>query len=139
MDNTTNLIAKLNYLSQQFIVTSLEKQGIKSIVPSHGAIILTLLQKQNLTMNELAKTINKDPSTVTALVKKLTNLGYTQISKNQDDKRANIVSLTSKGKGLEKIIVSISEDLYLKQYCGINEKEREIFREILKKMIANFA
>jgi len=28
--------------------------------------------------------------------------------------------------------------LYLKQYCGINEKEREIFREILKKMIANF-
>ena len=138
MDNTLNLIAKLNYLMQKFIVASLEKQGIKGIVPSHGAIVFALLRHQKLPMNELAKIINKDPSTVTTLVKKLTNLGYTEISKGESDKRTSMVSLTSKGKDLEKVVQGVSDELYQKQYCGINESEINTFRSILEKMIANF-
>lgn len=138
MDNTLNLIAKLNYLMQQFIVASLEKQGIKGIVPSHGAIVLVLLKCHKLPMNELAKRINKDPSTVTTLVKKLTNLGYTKISKDESDKRTHMVSLTLKGRELERVMLDVSEDLYKKQYSGINESEISTFRSVLERMIANF-
>jgi len=138
MDNTSNLISKLSFLMKDFIVSELEKQGIKGIVPSHGSIIVFLLSGKKPTMNELAKKISKDPSTVTTLVKKLTNLGYTEISKDQTDKRASRVTLTSKGKAFENIIMNVSNDMFEKQYQNISENEKNIFRCVLEKMITNF-
>ncbi|MDV3426738.1 MAG: MarR family winged helix-turn-helix transcriptional regulator [Bacillota bacterium] len=137
-DNTLYLIAKAKALMNQFIISELNKQGIDGIVPSHGDIIISLLKHETLTMKELADKIERDPSTVTTLVKKLNNLGYTQVLKDSADKRANIVSLTTEGKALEAVFISISEKLYKKQYQNTNEEEKEIFRDVLKKMIENF-
>ncbi|MFU0831898.1 MAG: hypothetical protein ACFWUC_03025 [Oscillospiraceae bacterium] len=138
MDNTANLIAKLNFKMQQFIIKRLDDQGIRGIVPSHGGILLSLLQYQSLTMNELAKKISKDPSTVTCLVKKLTALGYTKITKDMFDKRANRVSLTDKGLELVDVIKQVSEKLYQRQYLGFSEDEIAAFRALVEKMTANF-
>lgn len=138
MDNTANLIAKLNFKMQQFIVKRLEEHGIKGIVPSHGAIVLSLVRNQNLTMNELAKEINKDPSTVTCLVKKLTSLGFTTITKDTFDKRSNRVSLTDEGLALVDVITQVSEELYQRQYRGFSESEIAAFRAFVEKMTANF-
>lgn len=137
-DNTLYLIAKAKTLMNEFIISELNKQGIDGIVPSHGDIIISLLKNETLTMKELADKIERDPSTVTTLVKKLNNLGYTQVLKDSADKRANIVSLTTEGKALESVFISISENLYKKQYQNTNEEEKEIFRDVLKKMIENF-
>ena len=137
MDNTVHLVSKLNYLMKQYIVTELEKQGINDIVPSHGDIIASLLKNDSLTMNELALKIGKDPSTVTTLVKKLNVLGYTKVEKDFNDKRANRVSLTLKGKELKPVFLNISENIYNKQYQNIDENEKNIFRNILEKMIQN--
>lgn len=138
MDNTVHLVSKLNYLMKQFIMLELEKQGIDGIVPSHGDIIALLLNIDSLTMNELAAKIGKDPSTVTTLVKKLNALGYTQVQKDFEDRRANRVSLTLKGKGLKPLFISVSENIFNKQYQNIDENEKEVFRNVLEKMIRNF-
>lgn len=138
MDNTANMIAKLNFKMQQFIVKRLAEKGIKGIVPSHGAIVLSLLRHHSLTMNELAKKISKDPSTVTCLVKKLTALGYTKITKDMFDKRANRVSLTDEGLALVDVITQVSEELYQRQYLGFSENEVAAFRALVEKMTANF-
>jgi len=137
-DNTIHLIGKVKFLMDQFIITELNKQGIDGIVPSHGDIIISLLDNETLTMSELSDKIQKDPSTVTTLVKKLNDFGYTQVLKDSTDKRTNRVSLTAKGKALESIFINISEKIYDKQYQNINEKEKENFRDVLKKMIENF-
>lgn len=137
-DNTLHLIGKIKVLMNQFIISELEKQGIIGIVPSHGDILISLLQNESLTMSELAAKIEKDPSTITTLVKKLNNLGYTQVLKDTIDKRANRVSLTAKGRAIETIFINISEKIYYKQYLNINEKEKDIFRNVLQKMIKNF-
>ncbi|GKX32049.1 MarR family transcriptional regulator [Vallitalea longa] len=138
-DNTLYLIGRVRVLINQFIISELKKQGITGIVPSHGKIILSLLEKENLTMSELAGNIGKDPSTITTLVKKLNDLGYTHMIKDTVDKRVNRVSLTSKGKDLEQAFVVISEKIYNRQYNNIADEEKEIFREVLRKMIDNFS
>lgn len=137
-DNTAHLIGKLRGQINQFIILELKKEGIDGIVPSHGDIIVSLLKKEAMTMRELADKIEKDPSTITTLVKKLNHLGYTQVVKDNRDKRANRVLLTSKGKNLEEIFFAVSEKLYSKQFENIDEKEQIIFREVLIKMIENF-
>lgn len=138
-DNTLYLIGKVRVLINQFIISELKKKGINGIVPSHGNIILSLLKNKSLTMSELADKIGKDPSTITTLVKKLNDFGYTQMIKDEEDKRVNRVSLTSKGKELEEAFIIISEEIHNKQYNNISDYEKEIFRQVLNKMIDNFS
>ena len=74
-DNTINLISRIREVSNIFIVSELEKMGMKGIAPSHGGIIAILIEHRELTMTEIAEKINKDRSTVTTLVKKLNKIG----------------------------------------------------------------
>lgn len=138
-DNTLYLIGKVRAMINQFIISELKKKGINGIVPSHGNIILSLLRNKSLTMSELADEIGKDPSTITTLVKKLNDFGYTQMIKDEKDKRVNRVLLTSKGKELEEAFVIISEEIHNKQYNNISNSDKEIFRQVLIKMISNFS
>ena len=62
MDNTMSLISKSKGLMDQYVKKMLEDHNVKGIVPSHGDIIVSLLRYESLTMSELAKKIDKDPS-----------------------------------------------------------------------------
>lgn len=137
-DNTVHLIGRLKRLMDEYIIYELESYGIEGIVPSHGDIIVSLIYEEFISMSELATKINKDPSTVTTLVKKLNKLGYIKITKDLNDKRSNLVSLTQKGKNLENTFIEISEKLYKLQYQNISEEEIKIFRRILLKLIQNY-
>lgn len=132
------LIGRARVLLHEFITKELEDKGIYNIVPSHGDIIIALLQHESLSMCALACRINRDPSTVTTLVKKLNHLGYTEVYKDAGDKRTNRVSLTDKGRKLETIIVEISEKLYRQQWDHISEHDMIIFRQVLQQIIQNF-
>lgn len=139
MDNTVYLIGRVKNAMNEFIISELEHLGIDGIVPSHGDIIMELFRNETLSMSELAERIDKDPSTITTLVKKLSSIGYTQVFKDDKDRRANKVSLTSQGKALEAIFKSVSEKVYEKQYYNIERKDKEVFRAVLEKMIENFS
>lgn len=137
-DNTMYLIGRARIQLHEYITKELEEQGVYGIVPSHGDIIIALLKHESLAMCELAYRINRDPSTVTTLVKKLNLLGYTEVYKDAGDKRTNRVSLTGKGRELEAIIMEISEKLYRQQYKHISEHDIVIFRQVLQQIIQNF-
>jgi len=137
-DNTINLISRIKEVSNIFIISELEKIGMKGIVPSHGGIIVTLIEHKELTMTEIAEKINKDRSTVTTLVKKLNKIGVTETKKNENDQRSNFVFLTPEGRKLEEGFKKISERLYEIQFNGVTEEEKEIFRKILNKIYDNF-
>ena len=71
-------------------------------------------------MQELSEKIHRDPSTITALVKKLVLGGYVQTQKSSIDKRRTEVSLTSKGKSLRSTFETISTTLVSTQMEGID-------------------
>lgn len=137
-DNTINLISRIREESSIFIISELEKLGMKGIVPSHGGIIAILIEHGELTMTEIAEKINKDRSTVTTLVKKLNKIGITETKKNEGDQRSNFVFLTPEGRNMEEGLKKISEKLYDIQFKGVKEEEKEIFRNILIKIYNNF-
>jgi DNA-binding MarR family transcriptional regulator len=138
-DNTIHLLAKVNALASDMILSELKKNGINGIVTSHGDIIVALLRNESLRMCELSKKIGKDASTVTALIKKLNKLGYTCILQDETDKRITRVGLTSEGKSLEGVFKSVSEKLFTTQYKDIAKEEIEVFRSVLKRMVINFS
>ena len=139
MDNTIYLIAKIKYLSDKYIAQKLKEIGIEELVSSHGRILVVLFKYKSLTMSDLACKIEKDPSTVTTLVKKLIKLGYVEIIKDEKDKRSNKVVLTQEGINLEDKMNNISKKMYDIQYNDISDEDIIKFREILEKMLENFS
>ncbi|CAH0119713.1 hypothetical protein PAE9249_02220 [Paenibacillus sp. CECT 9249] len=122
----------------RFIVSEMAKRGIEGIATSHGDIIYALFKTPRLTMADISRRINKDKSTVTALVDKLVRLGYVTKERDVEDTRVVYVALTDKGKELQPIFESVSKELLDLFYLGISEKEKENLLHILKKIYDNF-
>ena len=82
--------------------------------------------------------IGRDPSTVTALVKKLAAAGYVRTEKGVEDRRATIVSLTERGRGLRGEFEAVSKELSVVQGLGIDPTDMETARRVLGTVRDNF-
>lgn len=133
-----SLISKIREKVNRFIVAEMVKQGLEGIGTSHGDIIYALLQKPRLTMAEISAKINKDKSTVTALVDKLVRLGMVTKEREKEDTRFVYVALTGKGRELETVFEAISADMLEQFYLNVTEQEKEALLGILIKINNNF-
>ena len=137
-DDTFTLIGRIHAEAEMMLIKALREARVEGLVPSHGAILFHLFTEQKLPMNRLADRIGKTPQTVTTLVKKLCRLGYLVTEKSTTDKRTTLVSLTDQGRALQPVFMNISEQLYQKQYEGMNPSEIQELRRLLEKMVSNF-
>lgn len=132
------LISRIREKANRLIIKELGNNDIKDLAPSHGSIISVLFIHEELSMKELAEKIDRDKSTVTALVNKLIKLGY--ISKRNDlvDSRVSLISLTPKGKALKPVFTDISEKLLDQVYKSLDDHEKEVINTILTKINSNW-
>jgi DNA-binding MarR family transcriptional regulator len=138
IDNIFFLIGRIKECYTDFLEKELQARGVKNIVNSHADIIVALKINGELTMSEISEKINRDRSTVTALVSKLKKLGYVKLRKNESDYRSSFSSLTEKAEKLIPDFLTISDKLYKKAMVGISEKEWERCRRVLGKIYKNF-
>lgn len=131
-------IGQIRDKGNKLLIEELEKKGLEGIVPSHGALLMTLYVKGELPMKEIATHIKKDKSTVTALVNKLINYGYIQKKRCMSDSRSTIISLTKKGLEMKASFESISENLYDKIDNALTKDEKETLTELLFKLNNNW-
>lgn len=127
-------IARIHEKANRLIVSELRKRGLGNLAPSHGDILVCLLMHKELSMKKLAEFIDRDKSTVTALVQKLNDLGYVDKKTVEGDARVTNVYLTEKGKGVYEDFVEISCILQDRMYSGLTDEERFIFNDLLSKV-----
>lgn len=133
-----SLISKVRDCANKFIESEMESSGVEGLATSHGDILLSLLKSEKLTMKELAEKIDKDKSTVTALVDKLIKQGYALKTRDTEDNRVVFVTLTEKGRALKPMFDEISQKLLSTVYEGISENEKEELIKTLIKIKNNF-
>lgn len=133
-----SLISKIRESANRFIISEMDKWGIDGLAPSHGDILVALLKAERLTMKELAEKIDKDKSTVTALVDKLIKQGYVEKTRDIEDSRVVFVTLTRSGKALKPMFDTISEELLSVVYKDIQQNEKEELINTLTKIKNNF-
>jgi DNA-binding MarR family transcriptional regulator len=141
MANTEGIVASISTIrdkANKFILNKLRECGIEDIVPAHGAIFVALFRNSELPMGEIAQIINRDKSTVTALVNKLASLGYLEKRQDDYDSRVTLVKLTEKGKSLENDFMDISKSLVSRVYDGFSDLEKEILVKLLARIKNNF-
>jgi DNA-binding MarR family transcriptional regulator len=131
------LIGRIQYKANKFLIRELNARHMKGLAPSHGEILGALICRGPLPMSEIARIIDKDKSTITALVNKLIKLGYVQKSKDSSDARISLISLTEKGAALKPDILLIGRDLRERAYQGISDEEGETLIRLLTKVDEN--
>ena len=136
-DNVIAVISAIREKANKFIIIEMKTNGIEGLVPSHGAILYALFEHKTLTMKDIAKIVNKDKSTVTALVDKLTDLGYIKKEHDPFDNRVTLVSITEKGALLKPTFEDISQKLLSNIYKDIPIQEREQLITSLTKILNN--
>lgn len=138
MDDLVNRLSRALGQANRFIALKLRERGLHGIAPSHGDILMQLFACGEQPMQELARAIGRDPSTVTALVKKLAAAGYVRTGKGAQDRRATIVSLTGKGRELRGEFEAVSAALREVQGRGIDAADMETARRVLAGVRDNF-
>jgi len=127
--------AKLRDKGNAYILASLDRAGLKGIVPSHGDVMVQLFTKGACNMGDLARSAKRSKSTVTVLVDKLEKAGYVQKQCDPKDSRGTLVSLTEKGLELEPIFEEISEGLNRLISENLTEEEIKTLGRLIRKCV----
>ncbi len=127
--------AKLRDKGNAYILASLDRAGLKGIVPSHGDVMVQLFTKGACNMGDLAHSVKRSKSTVTVLVDKLEKAGYVQKQCDPKDSRGTLVSLTEKGLELEPIFEEISEGLNRLITENLTEEEIKTLGRLIRKCV----
>lgn len=138
INSSISLLSNVHSITADFLTEKLAQQGFKEFASSHGNILFQLSIRNQLSMSELAKIINRDKSTTTVLVRKLETEGYVKVEPDPNDKRGRFVSLTDNGKKYNSITAEISKDLLTTFYKDFSEEEKEQFVSFLSRIKNNF-
>jgi len=136
-DQIIFLIGRIQYKASRFLTRELRVHDIKGLATSHGEILGALMFQGPLSMTEIARIIDKDKSTITALVDKLIRLGYVKKEKHGADNRFSLIAVTQKGEALKPAFVSIARKLRALSYKDIPDDERETLVRLLTKLNEN--
>ena len=136
-DHIIFLIGRIQYKANRFLSREMKAHRIKGLAPSHGEILGSLMARGPLPMSEIGRIIDKDKSTITALVNKLIKMGYVEKRSDPADSRISLIALTRKGMALKPDFLLIAQKLRAHSYKGISDDERETLVNLLNKLNAN--
>jgi DNA-binding MarR family transcriptional regulator len=137
-DHIIMLISSVRQEAYRFLTRELAQRDMAGLAPSHGAILSTLFDREPVRMQELAKEIDRDKSTVTVLVKKLVEYGYVEKAEDSMDGRVSMICLTERGRALRSDFDEISQRLISTAFRGFDQHERESLVRGLEKMLASY-
>jgi DNA-binding MarR family transcriptional regulator len=111
----------------------------RGFMMGHWIFLRVLWQDDNLTQRELSTRAGlRDPTTFAAL-KGMEKLGLIRRRANPKNRREVRVSLTKKGRGLERTLLPIALEMNEIAVRGIDRRSIATVRRVLKLMTENFA
>ena len=95
--------------------------------------MMVLWEKENINQKELGEALFLKSNTLTPLLNKLEEKGYIKKTKNSDDQRNIIISLTKKGKLLKDKAVVVPQSIASK--INLSQEEAIYLYNILYKIL----
>ena len=96
-----------------------------------------LFDHPGATSQEMAECIRVDKATLTKMIKKLTEVGYIQISGDERDRRVKHLYLTEKAMPAAQKIKSIHAEFYSTLSAGVPTADLALTEQTLQRMVEN--
>ncbi|MCG9555373.1 MarR family winged helix-turn-helix transcriptional regulator [Vibrio sp. Isolate31] len=107
------------------------------IAPMNIRVMKIITKKSPCTAIDIAHFLKRDKSQVTRLVNTLINQELVKKSPNPEDKRSQLLALTSEGEEIMTKVSNIDREILQRMTKGMNEDELEQFSQIANKMAQN--
>ncbi|EPG64203.1 MarR family transcriptional regulator [Leptospira wolffii] len=131
------LISRIRDEFHRRLNSELKEKGLGQLTTTHADILFALAMSKKVPMQEIARMIDRDKSTLTALVDKLEDLGYVERVKDGQDQRVVNLQLTRKAYGIRPVMLGISRSLLSGLYKGFTEPEKKELVRLLDKLYKN--
>ncbi|AXR59517.1 MarR family winged helix-turn-helix transcriptional regulator [Leptospira mayottensis] len=131
------MISRIRDEFHRHLNLELKEKGLSPLTTTHADILFALVKKKKAQMQEIAKMINRDKSTLTALVDKLEVLGFVSRTKDSEDQRIVHLELTPKASSIRPVLLGISRSLVNNLYRGFTEDEKKELVRLLMKLYQN--
>ena len=95
--------------------------------------MMVLWEKKVINEKDLVESLYLKANTLTDLLKNLKKKGFIEISKDENDKRQIIISLTKQGEALKKKAVHVPKTIAEENW--LSEDEYETYKALLKKLL----
>lgn len=113
-----------------------EAQGME-LTPEQWQILVRLWECDGRTQSELCEATTRDPPTMSRILDSMTTRGLLTRSPDPNNGRTRIVRLTAKGQKARKTLVPVVRTLVERLEAGIPERDLEITRRTLQRLVEN--
>ena len=103
---------------------------------SHVRALHVLAPYRTLAMKDLAEQLDMTPPSVTALTRRLVQVGLLQRQAHSDDRRVALLSLTNAGRQLLQELEAERLDKMQELLHGLTADEQEQFLQLLEQAVA---
>lgn len=95
--------------------------------------MMVMWEKEVVNEKDLVKALYLKANTLTDMLRKLKQKGYIEISRDENDKRNIIISLTDEGRNLKEQAVEVPKTLAEEHW--LTDEEVKIFKSLLYKLL----
>lgn len=104
------------------------------VTPQQFALLAFLWKKDHLTQRELTEATLIDRTTMCGLIDRLEKDGLVERQPCPGDRRAYHISLTEKGRGLERELMPLAEEAHALFTSDFTPEELDRLREMLERL-----
>ena len=128
---------KLGMITRQNMSEKLkgEKWVPKDFKPPCIGILHGIYHMAPVSQKDLAKWVGIDPSDIVTLVDQLENQGFVLRTRDVNDRRRQLLSLTRKGEEARIKLRHIGDDAIRETLAPLNEKEIETLRKLMERVV----
>jgi DNA-binding MarR family transcriptional regulator len=129
-----HLLAKACKLKHQRMRKLLEGLGLYQGQPN---VLRALWKQDGLTHSELAALLNRSPSTITNMIKRMEKAGFVERKPDPKDERISRVYLTDAGCDIQAAVEDVWRVFEEQAFAGLSEEELTLLRGFLLRMCQN--
>ncbi|WP_270451447.1 MarR family winged helix-turn-helix transcriptional regulator [Kocuria marina] len=115
-------------------VTSAYREPLKDMGLTYPQylVLLVLWENDHRKVNQLGEALMLDSGTLSPLLRRMEAAGFVTRRRSDEDERSVVISLTDKGRGLEKPAADMQEDLL--DSLEMSKRDRLLLHDLAQKL-----
>jgi DNA-binding MarR family transcriptional regulator len=130
------LLAKASQRWNELLAAEFAAAGYPEVRPAYGSILLPLWEEDDLRMGELGRRARLAKQTMTTMVRLMERDGLVSRAPDPEDRRAQRVRLTERGRDLRKVARKVLTALDRRVSERLSEREIATFESCLQEVMS---
>jgi len=107
------------------------------VTPEQWQVLVRLWERDGRTQSELCDATTRDAPTMSRILDSMARHGLVSRAANPDDARTRLIVLTPKAREAKKVLVPVVRALVARLEDGVSERDLEITRKTLRRLVEN--